>query len=464
MNRKAYLLVALASATTVALAGCSQNTASPSSSGGGGSSAPAASSPAGAGSSAAGSSPAGSTAAGSGAGGSSAAGSSAAGSSAGGSSTGGSSAAGSSGAETAGAGSGSAGSSGADTAGAGSSSAGGSGTTGSSPAGTSGMFTLPSAKPGAAKTAIKVALVRQSGIGDYFQQWGSGLTAQLKAVGAVVTTFDARNDNAKQATDFDTAIAAKPDVIIVDHGLSDTINPKVDKAIAAGIPVVVYDVAITNTKAFYLSQDDASIATKILDYLKQDNPSGGKIAYVNVSGIAPLDSRDKVYQQFLKTNTSFTQSAHFGKYTASVAIDTASEGAASLKSAPSTTIAFCAYDELCKGTIIALRQDSMSKVKIYGVDISTADIQLMTAAGSQWRATAATDPANVGAIMARAAIAAGDGIDLPSKMVIPAALITQDLLKKDNVNDMPGLRKAIPDLNTPEILGASWIPTITPGA
>ncbi|WP_353650127.1 substrate-binding domain-containing protein [Nakamurella sp. A5-74] len=324
-------------------------------------------------------------------------------------------------------------------------------------------FTLPAEKPAGAKDKLKVALVRQSGIGDYFEQWGSGAQAQLKAAGATVDVYDARNDNAKQATDFDSAIASKPDVIIVDHGLKDTIDPKVDAAITAGIPVVVYDVAISNEKALYLSQDDASIASKILGYLKEQNPDGGKIAYVNVSGIAPLDSRDAVYKQFLKDNPTFTQSTFFGKYSESVASDTASEGVAALQSAPDTTIAFAAYDELAKGTLIALRQVGMTKVSVYGVDISTADIGLMTEAGSLWKATAATDPANVGAIVARAAVAAGDGVDLPSKMVIPAALITQDLLKEKNVTDMAGLRKALPDLNTPEYLGASWIPEITPG-
>ncbi|MEJ7651559.1 MAG: substrate-binding domain-containing protein [Nakamurella sp.] len=324
-------------------------------------------------------------------------------------------------------------------------------------------FTLPAEKPAGAKDKLKVALVRQSGIGDYFEQWGAGAQAQLKAAGATVDVFDARNDNAKQATDFDSAIASKPDVIIVDHGLKDTIDPKVDAAIAAGIPVVVYDVAISNEKALYLSQDDASIASKILGYLKEQNPDGGKIAYVNVSGIAPLDSRDAVYKQFLKDNPTFTQSTFFGKYSESVASDTASEGVAALQSAPDTTIAFAAYDELAKGTLIALRQVGMTKVSVYGVDISTADIGLMTEAGSLWKATAATDPANVGAIVARAAVAAGDGVDLPSKMVIPAALITQDLLKEKSVTDMAGLRKALPDLNTPEYLGASWIPEITPG-
>jgi len=326
-------------------------------------------------------------------------------------------------------------------------------------------FALPGEKPAAAKPSFRVAMVRQSGVGDYFEQWGNGAAAQIKAAGGSLDVFDARGDNAKQVAQFNDAITAKPDVIIVDHGLADSVNPKIDEAISKGIPVVVYDVNIANCKAMYISQDDQSIATKILDYLKQDNQSGGKIAYVNVSGIAPLDSRDGVYQQFLKANPSFSQVARFGKYSESVASDTATEGAAALKAAPTTTVSFAAYDELAKGTLIALRQNNMSgKVKVYGVDISTADIQLMTEAGSPWRATAATDPANVGAIVARAAVAAGSGVAMPEKLTIPAALITQDMLRQRTVTNMDDLRAALPDLNTPNIIGAGWIPTIKPGA
>ncbi|HEX4251986.1 MAG TPA: sugar ABC transporter substrate-binding protein [Pseudonocardia sp.] len=326
-------------------------------------------------------------------------------------------------------------------------------------------FALPGEKPAAAKASFKVAMVRQSGVGDYFEQWGNGAATQIKAAGGQLDVYDARGDNAKQVAQFNDAITSKPDVIIVDHGLADSVNPKIDEAISKGIPVVVYDVDISNCKAMYISQDDASIATKILDYLKQDNPSGGKIAYVNVSGIAPLDSRDAVYQQFLKANPSFTQTAHFGKYSESVAADTATEGAAALKAAPTTTLSFAAYDELAKGTLIALRQDNMAdKVKVYGVDISTADIQLMTEQGSPWRATAATDPANVGAIVARAAVGAGAGVAMPQKLTIPAALITQDMLRERKVTNMDDLRAALPDLSTPNILGATWIQKIQPGS
>lgn len=322
-------------------------------------------------------------------------------------------------------------------------------------------FVLPETAPSGFKDGLTVALVRQSGVGDYFEQWGSGFNAQIAAAGGVVQLFDARGDNAEQVTQFSEAINSKPDVIVVDHGLADSLNPKIDEAIEAGIPVVVYDVAISNPEALYLSQDDESLAGKILDQIKVENPEGGNLAYVNVSGIAPLDTRDGVYNTFLTDNPSFLEVARFGKYSESAAADTATEGAAALTSAPETTIVFAAYDELAKGALIALRQNGMlENVSLYGVDISTADIALMTEAGSPWKATAATDPSNVGAVVARAAIAAAAGVDMPSKMVIPAALITQKMLRDQNVTNMDELRVALPQLSTPDFLGAPWIATV----
>ena len=97
-------------------------------------------------------------------------------------------------------------------------------------------FAPPAEKPAGFKDGFTVALVRQSGVGDYFEQWGRGAQAQIEAAGGKVTSFDARGDNGRQVTQFNDAIAAKPNVIIVDHGLADSVNPKIDEAIAPGYP------------------------------------------------------------------------------------------------------------------------------------------------------------------------------------------------------------------------------------
>ncbi|HWN35778.1 MAG TPA: substrate-binding domain-containing protein, partial [Pseudonocardia sp.] len=116
-------------------------------------------------------------------------------------------------------------------------SAGGAGQSGSQAAGqpcartVQNDFVLPGEKPPGAKANFKVAMVRQSGVGDYFEQWGNGAASQIKSSGGQLDVYDARGDNAKQVAQFNDAITSKPDVIIVDHGLADSVNPKIDEAI-----------------------------------------------------------------------------------------------------------------------------------------------------------------------------------------------------------------------------------------
>ena len=62
---------------------------------------------------------------------------------------------------------------------------------------------------------------------------------------------------------------------------------------------------------------------------------------------------------------------------------------------------FAPYDEFTKGTLSALEQNDLADVLGYGVDISAADIELMTDEGSPWKATATTDPNAIGAAVLR---------------------------------------------------------------
>ena len=76
---------------------------------------------------------------------------------------------------------------------------------------------------------------------------------------------------------------------------------------------------------------------------------------------------------------------------------------------------------------------------------------MLTASGSPWVATAATDPGNVGAVTVRAAYLKATGGSVDSAIEVPPALITQDLLKSKSITTVPDLVKAFPDLSTPSI-------------
>lgn len=304
---------------------------------------------------------------------------------------------------------------------------------------------------------VKIAMVRQSGAGDYFQQWGGGADKQAAAIGFEMQVYDAQADNATQATQMQTAIDSGVAGIIVDHGLADTMNPLIKTALDKGIPVVVYDVETTDPRVIHTTQSDADMAQKVLDVMAKDMGTGAQVGYVNALGIAPLDRRDVVYQAMKKAN-SWDEKFFVGKFTNAVATDNAVLVDAALKANPDVKGIFAPYDELTKGTLVGIKNNGLSdQIKVYGIDISNADIELMTAEGSPWVATAATDPAGVGAAVVRAMALQLAGQLNGTDFQFPAALITQELLKTNNIANMDQLRVLMPDLAEAGQMTADWI-------
>lgn len=99
-----------------------------------------------------------------------------------------------------------------------------------------------------------------------------------------------------------------------------------------------------------------------------------------------------------------------------------------------------------------------SKLKIYSADISTADIQEITEEGSPWVATAATNPAVVGAVSIRAAALQIAGETVPPSIVVDPVLVTQQQLRDAGVTTIEELAKKIPTFSTSAAATASWIP------
>jgi simple sugar transport system substrate-binding protein len=308
--------------------------------------------------------------------------------------------------------------------------------------------------------AVKVALVRQSGAGDYFEQWGNGAKAQAKALGIDLTVYDAQADNAKQATDLSSAINSGAQAIIIDHGFPATIQPEIDKAVKKGIKVVVYDVETPTKGVVSTEQDDASMAQAVLDVMAKDLGKNAKVGYVNVAGYAALDKRNTVWAKELAAQ-GWKQQFKVGKVTDSTATDNVPLVSAALTQHSDVTGVFAPYDELAKGTVLAVQNKKLQdKVKVFGADVSNADIQQMTAADSPWAATAGTDPSAVGAAVVRTAALELAGQLHKSSVEFPAVAITQDFLREKKIENMDQLRQALPALNLSQVSTADWISNV----
>lgn len=321
-------------------------------------------------------------------------------------------------------------------------------------AGCSGTGT-PAASGGssdAAKKTVNIALVRQLSTGDFYEQYLSGAQAEAKKLGVNLSLFSADGDNAKQATQLQQATAAKPGAIIVDHGFTDSLKAPVAAAIAAKIPIVSFDVDTGSTDVTTVDQSDATIAKDITDKLVSDTGGTAQVIYAYVAGYAPLDKRDAVWKTVKAANTGLKQVAQVGVVNASTAAQTADQVKAALQAHPGVTAILAPYDEFAKGAVQAVNELKLNgTVKVYGADISNADISVITKDGSPWVATAATDPANVGAVSVRAAYLKATGGTVDAAIEVPPALITQDVLRSKSITTLAGLAEAFPDLETPDI-------------
>ena len=313
------------------------------------------------------------------------------------------------------------------------------------------------------KGPVKIALVQYSGAGDYFQQWTRGAQAQADAVGFSMEHYDAKADDAKQVDDMKAAIASGVVGIIVDHGRSPTLCPLISQATDAGIAVVVYDVKVVECapKAVETSQNDVDLATLVLTQMAKEIGDGAAVGYVNPMVIAPLERRDVVWKKFVADH-KWKQKFAVGKFSREVAKDNAELAAPALKTHPDVKAVFAPYDEVTKGTVDAIERNRLgSRVAAYGIDISDADIELMTKKDSPWKATATTDPSAVGAAVTRVLALQLAG-QLGSKEVkFPGVLVTRAFLLEQQIQNMDDLRAKLPDLNLGSIASAPWIPAAT---
>ena len=122
------------------------------------------------------------------------------------------------------------------------------------------------------------------------------------------------------------------------------------------------------------------------------------------------------------------------------------------------------YDEMAKGIYMAVEELNLtSKVRIYSVDISTQDIQMMKKPGSPWAATSACNPAAIGAVSVRAMALKLAGATLPHDITIPPTVFTQQQLKDQNVENMNDLLQKFPKFRDVDQALAPWIPAETAG-
>ncbi len=306
---------------------------------------------------------------------------------------------------------------------------------------------------------VHVALIRQMTEGEFMQTFRAGAQVQANLLGIKLTVFGKSMDNQAEANFVYQAINMKVDGIIIDHGLSETMMKPAADAIKAGIPVVAFDVDLKNPKIPQIAQDDELLGMLALKQLVKDFNGKANVGYVSIAGILPLDKRDRSWQKIKKEYPGIKEIVKTGTLESPIAAKNADQVKAVLLAHPEINAFFAPYDELGKGVVQALRESGkQNKVKVYTADISTQDIREMIKPDSPWAATAATNPASIGAVAVRAIALEIAHIKVPHNILIPPMLFTAKELRAMNIKNMKQLRKKFPKFNSVDLLNYPWIP------
>ena len=250
----------------------------------------------------------------------------------------------------------------------------------------------------------KIALIMQINLGTFSAQYIAGVKEQVEKFGGKVTVFTSDGDLAKMSSNLDAAINQGFDGILIDHGTSEALSAGVKKAVESKIPVVVFDADIQENNVTVLEQGDQKMAEMSLNQLSDDIGGKGKIVKIWVAGFAPMERRQVAYKQFLVDHPDIKEVAAFGSATQNTALDTQAQMEAILKQYPNKgdiSAVWAAWDEFAKGAARAIKQAGRTEIKVYGIDMSDEDLQLLQDKDSSWVASAAVDPADIGRIQVR---------------------------------------------------------------
>lgn len=276
---------------------------------------------------------------------------------------------------------------------------------------------------------VKIAVIRNLGADEHTAQFLAGAKEEGESLGFTVDTFTTNGDDARFEDVFNQALTGGYDGIVVSHGQSNA-EGLIKQAVEAGIKVVTFDTAGTVAGVTSTAQDDMSLARESLQALVDAFPGKTpKIFKMWIAGFPPMERREVVYREFVNAGKieEIAFVGEVGDFTNIAGLNADAIGSLLTRYPEGEVDAIWAsWDAFATGAFTALKENNRTEVKIYGIDVSNADLQMMQEANSPWVMTAAADAKLVGTLNMRILAKKLAGETTPDTFEIPATTIFQE--------------------------------------
>lgn len=265
---------------------------------------------------------------------------------------------------------------------------------------------------------------------DFSTEFGIGLkdymTAKADAMGDVeLTVVDAGGDAAKQLQQVETFISQKVDAIIMQPQEQEACSPAIDKAKAAGIPIINCNSLTVTEPDAYVGSNDSESAEIAMTYIAEQLGGKGNVLMMHGHpGQTAEVKRTEGAMDILAQNPDMTlldeQTADWDRAEAMTLMENWIQAYGDQINA-----VFCQNDEMALGALNALVQaGKKDNVLVVGVD--AIDDALQSVKDGKMDATVYQDCKGQaeGAIEAAYKLAKGESVE--KEILIPFILVTTE--------------------------------------
>jgi simple sugar transport system substrate-binding protein len=288
---------------------------------------------------------------------------------------------------------------------------------------------IPAAFTGDKK--IKIALVKEWGTGTHMTMHINGVKNEAAKYGIEVNVIDANNDLQAMAEGIENAVTQGVDAILTSHGKKDALQASIDKALRAGIPVIVFDndfdIPADVEPGMLVAMDQYDLMMGLLSQMSLVTYMDGaaNVVYNRVANVPPTDKRHRIWEGgILPTYTGIkvVETIDLGTAGVMAKAQTALEAILDADKSNKINAVYAVWDEYAKGFYNAIL-GSGKEIPLFSVDMSDQDLAMMQTHPEIWISSSAVDPTVIGIVQVRLAMLAISGKALPRYYSLTPVLV-----------------------------------------
>ncbi|MBS1875121.1 MAG: sugar ABC transporter substrate-binding protein [Acidobacteria bacterium] len=260
---------------------------------------------------------------------------------------------------------------------------------------------------------------------EFIAMLNKGMEAKARELGVTLIVNDAQRNAEKQVQQVESFVAQKVDAIILNPSEVEASSPAVDRAVAAGIPIVNVNSETRSAPSAFVGSRDEESARIAMEYIVKRLGGRGDIVMMHgFMGQAAQLKRDQGAREVLRKNPGVKmladQTAEWDRAKAMSLMENWIQSFG-----PKIQAVFAQNDEMAMGALMALEQAKMKdKVIVVGVD-SIADALEAVKAG-RLDATVFQDAKGQAGAAVETAVKLIRKQPVDKQVYIPFQLVTRD--------------------------------------